>query len=384
MQLTRFSGVSRVGWTLTTLAVARCSEQCAPVLWTYSELTSCEQADHAPKRTVLSIAVLGTYQCEMRGSDAMLGGVKAVAAALHKSRRTEIQDPADSTGAHMAHPDIPPLAAGRVLSEDIAADSAGVPEEENDTMTDHTLNAVFEPDEYLHFYSVRLTPERNAQDTARVERLLGLSVGARILDLACGHGRVANGLAAMGFEVTGLDRSEAFVRLAQIDAEARGVAPHYVVGDYRALPAAWSYQFDAVLFWDHSFGYFTAVENASTLRQVARVLRPGGEVLIEMPNILLQLNRSLHPVNKVVHGDDFMLDAWTYDPVTGRVCVERDLVRAGQPPRHVTFSASLYTFPELRSLLEQAGFREIQVSDPECNRFVVDSDRMVVRARVAG
>jgi cyclopropane fatty-acyl-phospholipid synthase-like methyltransferase len=54
---------------------------------------------------------------------------------------------------------------------------------------------VFDPDDYLYFYSLRLTPERNDQDAERVWRLLDLAPGMTVLDLACGHGRIANRLA---------------------------------------------------------------------------------------------------------------------------------------------------------------------------------------------
>jgi len=41
-------------------------------------------------------------------------------------------------------------------------------------------------------------------------RLLDLRAGLSVLDLACGHGKLANGLAARGCRVTGLDSSAVF------------------------------------------------------------------------------------------------------------------------------------------------------------------------------
>lgn len=262
-----------------------------------------------------------------------------------------------------------------------AVDGAGAAGGDRYTMTDDTLDRVFAADDYLHFYGPGLA-ERNAQDVALVEQLLGLPAGEAILDLGCGHGRITNGLAERGFAVTGLDRSEAFVRLAMADAATRGVSPCYVLGDFRALPADWSGRFAAVVSWFHSFGYFSEEANAETLRQVARVLRPGGVFLVDMPNILLHLHRSLHPLYVTVCGDDFMLDRWSYDPVTGRVEVVRRLVRADRPPRQVVFTARLYTCPELCALLASTGFSDIQASDPAGKQFQVDSHRLVVRARV--
>jgi 2-polyprenyl-3-methyl-5-hydroxy-6-metoxy-1,4-benzoquinol methylase len=45
-----------------------------------------------------------------------------------------------------------------------------------------------------------------------------------VLGLACGHGRIANRLAARGCRVTGLDATPLFLDLACRDATDRGVA----------------------------------------------------------------------------------------------------------------------------------------------------------------
>ncbi|MFD2416916.1 methyltransferase domain-containing protein [Amycolatopsis pigmentata] len=46
----------------------------------------------------------------------------------------------------------------------------------------------------------------------------------RVLDLACGHGDLANRLAARGCRVTGLDSSEIFLDRARADAAAVDVS----------------------------------------------------------------------------------------------------------------------------------------------------------------
>jgi 2-polyprenyl-3-methyl-5-hydroxy-6-metoxy-1,4-benzoquinol methylase len=51
-------------------------------------------------------------------------------------------------------------------------------------------------------------------------RVLDLRPGMNVLDLACGHGDVANHLAARGCRVTGLDSSAVFLDRARADAAA--------------------------------------------------------------------------------------------------------------------------------------------------------------------
>ena len=104
-----------------------------------------------------------------------------------------------------------------------------------------------------------------------------------VLDLACGHGRIANRLAERGARVTGLDRTPLFLEVARRDAAARGVEVDYVEGDMREL--AWEGGFDRVVSWFTSFGYFDDQANRGVLGGVHGALRPGGSLLIECNNL---------------------------------------------------------------------------------------------------
>ena len=86
-------------------------------------------------------------------------------------------------------------------------------------------------EDYLYFYEELLTPERTAAEVELVWKLLELEPGLALLDLACGHGRIANPLAERGVRVTGLDATPLFLDLARKDAAERGVAVEYVEGD---------------------------------------------------------------------------------------------------------------------------------------------------------
>jgi SAM-dependent methyltransferase len=90
-------------------------------------------------------------------------------------------------------------------------------------------------EDYLYFYEGMLTPERTAAEVELVWKLLELEPGLELLDLACGHGRIANPLAERGVRVTGLDATPLFLELARKDAAERGVEVEYVEGDMRCL-----------------------------------------------------------------------------------------------------------------------------------------------------
>lgn len=105
-----------------------------------------------------------------------------------------------------------------------------------------------------------------------------------LLDLGCSWGRWTIAASRKGFEAVGLDPSLGAVMAARRAAKALGSAPRYLCGDARFLPFR-----DAS--FDAAFSYSvlqhlseTAVELA--LREICRVLKPGGVSLVQMPNRL--------------------------------------------------------------------------------------------------
>lgn len=114
-------------------------------------------------------------------------------------------------------------------------------------------------EDYLRFFATPTTlPEHGAHvgdqrsDTEAdlIWRLLELQPGMKVLDLACGHGTIANRLTARGCWVTGLDSSAVFLDRARADAAALGISVEYVAGDMREIP--WTDQFDRVVNWSGS------------------------------------------------------------------------------------------------------------------------------------
>ncbi len=110
---------------------------------------------------------------------------------------------------------------------------------------------------------------------AELAALCGAKRGQKLLDVGCGPGESAFGMAERveGLRVVGLDYSEAMIRIAK----ARQVRDRtreqltFVRGDAMALPFA-DGSFDAVT--GHSFLYLVpSAENV--LREARRVLRPG-------------------------------------------------------------------------------------------------------------
>ncbi len=106
----------------------------------------------------------------------------------------------------------------------------------------------------------------------------------RILDLGCGVGTCAFHAARRGAESYGLDFSPASVRMAQ-ELSARYSVPgklSFLVGNAKAIPFGASF-FDKVVSADF-FEHITDDEKDIVLRQVRRVLKPGGRFVLFTPS----------------------------------------------------------------------------------------------------
>lgn len=104
-------------------------------------------------------------------------------------------------------------------------------------------------------------------------RLLGEVAGRRVLEVGCGSAPCARWLAAHGASVVASDLSAGMLRHARVAASRTGIAVPLVQGDAGSLPFA-DASFDLAC---SAFGAVPFVsDSAQVMREVARVLRPGG------------------------------------------------------------------------------------------------------------
>jgi SAM-dependent methyltransferase len=145
-------------------------------------------------------------------------------------------------------------------------------------------------DEFRIVLSAGEAPYVNAAyhrwETETLVRALGAVRGARVLDLACGLGRVARVLAARGAQVVGADNASAMLRAARASlrrvrgAAARRARWAQAVTD--RLPFA-DASFDAVI----CFGILEHLPQPlqrGTLTEARRVLAPGGWLYLVVNN----------------------------------------------------------------------------------------------------
>jgi ubiquinone/menaquinone biosynthesis C-methylase UbiE len=137
---------------------------------------------------------------------------------------------------------------------------------------------------------------KNRMDQFRewARRSAELTPGREILEVAPGPGYVSIEIAKLGaYRITGLDISDSFVKIARSNAESAGVDVDFRLGNASEMPFPDS-QFDFV-FCSAAFKNFT--DPVGALREMYRVLKPGGKALI----IDLRKDASLEEIDSEVN-----------------------------------------------------------------------------------
>ena len=216
----------------------------------------------------------------------------------------------------------------------------------------------FEGDYYRMFSSrpVLSRPEMIAQQVEFIVQALEPRPGARILDVACGHGRIAVPLAQLGYRVTGVDLSAYHLGLAKEAAADAGVEVRWVHSDMREID--FDSEFDAVINVFTSFGYFEdEADDARVLAAVGHALVPGGRFFIDTMN-REWLIRNFSP-NDWQEETDGLITMERRRLLLADSRIETDFMYMEPEGRRVshTVSLRLYTLTELSRLMAAAGLR---------------------------
>ena len=203
--------------------------------------------------------------------------------------------------------------------------------------------------EYLAVY-----PHRDLRTArAEAEALARQGVGGVVLDVCCGQGRHVLALRELGLSAFGVDLSAELLALSgELPGGAR-LAGLLARGDARALPFAGA-SFDAAVCLFTSFGYFERDGDRAALGEMARVLRPGGTAVLDLPNPE-RVRAELVSESRAVRGGVEILERRRLEEGGRRVVKDVRLIRPDGSVRAWRESVRLYDERELAELASQAG-----------------------------
>jgi SAM-dependent methyltransferase len=205
----------------------------------------------------------------------------------------------------------------------------------------------------VEFWNRVAPPALTLAEADFLERALGPSPGARLLDIPCGNGRHSVELARRGYRMTGVDLSTDFLTVARSQAQHAQVEIDLWPGDMRNLelpPAG----FDGAFCFGNSFPYLDRHGVGAFLSALHHALLPGSRLVIDTgcaaDSILpAWIKRRWHRVDDMV----LVSDA-TYLADESRLDIDYTFVHQKIETRSA--SSYVFTVAELKQMLFKAGF----------------------------
>ena len=220
---------------------------------------------------------------------------------------------------------------------------------------------------YLDLYYSR-NDEAAQSEVAFAVGALGLPDNMLVLDVACGAGRHARALGALGHRVIGADLSRDLL------AEAADIVR--VRADMRALPFSGS--FDAATSFFTSFGYFDDEGNRATMESIGATLRTGGVFLLDFINAIAVESRLVPESEEERGGRIYRV---TRHIEAGRVVKDVVIEEEGLTMSYRE-SVRLYHHHDLVNLLKDAGLSPVAAyGDFDGRDFTTDAPRCILVAR---
>lgn len=234
-----------------------------------------------------------------------------------------------------------------------------------------------EEDFWLAFKDILFSDETMDSAEEEVEDIIelgGLESGQKILDMPCGIGRHSAILEDKGFDVVGVEKTEDYAQ----DAEENTNESEIINEDMKNFKR--EEEFNAVINWWNSFGYFENTEDdLKMLQNIHASLQENGVLLMDI------FGKEISAMNEfgthwsresdaLFLQDHEIKDDWSK--------IENTWIKVEDGEKvEFTWQQTLYSAQEMRQLLEKAGFTKIEFfGNVEGEPYDHEADRMVVKA----
>jgi SAM-dependent methyltransferase len=254
--------------------------------------------------------------------------------------------------------------------------------------------------DYLDLYLHRDLAEA-ARAVRFLARALSLTREQRLLDLCCGPGRHLVFLGACVRQAVGLDLSRALLTRAaehwkecgmpnaecgineELSPHSAFRIPHSLAqADMRRIPFATA-AFDRVVNLFTSFGYFEREDdNAGVLREIARVLRPGGLLALDHINREAMLAHLKPQTERVLPDGRHLVEKRRFDEAARRVVKDVICTEPGGGVKAWNESVRVYEPQELEAMLAAAALEPVaRYGDYDGGPWRADAPRLILVAR---
>ncbi len=227
---------------------------------------------------------------------------------------------------------------------------------------------------YKDIWRAIIPDELTVREVDFMVSYFNLKKGSRVLDLMCGYGRHALGLARQGIEVTAVDNLPVYIEEIKTAAEKEKLPVSALcqpVLDFK--PAG---EYDLVIGMGNSLNFFSPEESAQLFSMINSALKTGGKLLINTWSIAEIIFRNFRDRGWSSYGDlKFLTDSTILFHPT-RMVTESTILAPGGAMELKTGIDYIYSLNEMESMLSKAGLALKDVySIPGKKKFTLGEPR---------
>jgi SAM-dependent methyltransferase len=200
----------------------------------------------------------------------------------------------------------------------------------------------------------KLYEHRDSSEASKIiglyEKYCGHLTEKKVLDLACGLGRLSSLLAAKSKEVLAFDLSDYFIEECKKNHDEKNI--DFLKMDMREM--RWKREFDAVFHIFTSFGYFEDLEdNLKIFDNVYRALKSDGIYFFDFHNVDYLKENLIPETNETINNINILQKR----EIVGDRVVKKIIINSGNETRNYEESVQLIHHTVLDDYFRKLGFR---------------------------
>lgn len=250
-------------------------------------------------------------------------------------------------------------------------------------MTVHTstdnVNSFFFDGHYKEAWRSLIPEELTKRELDFMIQYFSLVPGKKVLDIMCGYGRHAIGLARKGLDVTAVDNLSDYINDIQQTVNEENLSLTYLQSDILAYTPADKY--DLVICMGNSINFFDEKDSIKLMTTISNSLNKGSHFLINTWSLAEIVIKNFESKSWSYDGEYKMLSDSQYLFNPTRVETEYIMIDKNGQEEVKQAVDYIFSYAEMQRMLETAGFNVKEVfSIPGKKKFTLGEPRAYIVA----
>lgn len=243
------------------------------------------------------------------------------------------------------------------------------------------INDTYFDGHYKDVWKAIIPEELTRRETDFLLSYFELNPGEQVLDLMCGYGRHSISLARKGINVTAVDNLSDYILEIEKEAKAQSLPIQAIQSDI--LDFRSEKNFDLALCMGNSLNFFNYFDTQAILTNIASMLKPGGNLLINTWSLAEIAFRQFTEESKGEVANVTVESTSKYYFLPNRIETETRMTLPDGNPETKTAIDYIFSINEIENLLSQAGFKLKEVySIPGRKKFTLGDPRAYIVANL--